>query len=825
MGQAPESEVFGALLRHYRLAAGLTQEGLAERAGLAARSIPGLEAGEHKPQRSTLQRLADALGLTPEQRRRLEAASGRLASSRDTLRRAEARRPPHNLPVQLTSFVGREQELAEVVGLLGAASPQPRLVTLTGTGGCGKTRLALEVASRVLGVYPDGVWFVDLAPLADHGLVPRTVLATLELREAPGRSPLDLLADHLRSRQTLLVLDNCEHLLDACAQLVDALLRGCPHLRILATSREALGIAGEFRRRVPSLAVPDPERLPPLGLLDDYDAVRLFTERARAVQHDFALAECNAAAVVQVCHRLDGIPLALELAAARVRVLAPEQLAVRLDNRLRLLTDGSRTAPSRQQTLRATVSWSYELLTDEAQRLFARLAVFAGSWTLEAAEAVCAGAGLEPPQVLDLLTRLIDQSLVIAGDGHGPRRYRLLETLREYGRERLVERAELEALQRRHAAYFLAQAESAEPHATRLAPLEGLAADLNNLRAALRWYVDQGAIEEGLRLCAALGELWSYLGRPSEGYDWLRRLLDLPSGASTGRTRAQAQHWAGALGLMVGDATAGHALLVDSLTYGRTARDDAIRGEAAFRLGLLTVSRGDYLPARELFEESLAAHRRSGRREQAIRSTHFLALTMIYQGEHATAQPLLEQGLAEARAIGYQQWAAAMLGLLGLIAMALGEYAAARSRWQESLRLFEGARDWVELSAVQNYLASLDAREGNVAAARAGYAASLRLSRPARFIFRITTSLDGLAILAAGQGQMERALRVAGASAALRQHAGYQAPAPERSELEQAVEAARRTLGDAAAAAAWTAGQALTLDQAVDEALDEPDSA
>jgi predicted ATPase len=577
MEQAAEPEAFGALLRHHRLAAGLTQEGLAERAGLAVRSIPGLEAGEHTPQRSTLQRLAEALGLTPEQRRRLQAASGRLASPGGTLRRAAARRPPHNLPVQLTSFIGRDRELAEVARLLDPAGPQRRLVTLTGTGGCGKTRLALEVASRVLGVYPDGVWFVDLAPLADQTLVPRAVLATLGLREAPGRSPLDTLTDHLRSRRTLLVLDNCEHLLDACARLADALLRGCPGLRILATSREALGIAGESRRRVPSLAVPDPDRLPAVGSLGDYDAVRLFAERARAVQHEFALVERNAPAVVRVCHRVDGIPLALELAAARVRVLSLEQLAARLDNRLRLLTGGSRTAPSRQQTLRATLSWSYELLTDDEQRLFARLAVFAGGWTLDAAEAVCAGAGLEASAVLDLLTRLVDQSLVVAGDGTGPHRYRLLETLREYGRERLAEGGESEALQRRHAAYFLAQAERAEAYAGRVASLDDLAVDLNNLRAALRWYGDRCAVEEGLRLGAALGELWLYLGRPSEGYDWLRLLLDLPPSASTGRTRARAQCWAGALALVLGDASAGHALLVDSLRSGRRRRSPAPR--------------------------------------------------------------------------------------------------------------------------------------------------------------------------------------------------------------------------------------------------------
>ncbi|MBV9355297.1 MAG: hypothetical protein JO023_07175, partial [Chloroflexi bacterium] len=461
----------------------------------------------------------------------------------------------------------------------------------------------------------------------------------------------------------------------------DALLRGCPGLRILATSREALGVAGEFHRRVPSLAVPDPDRLPPIGSLVDYDALRLFTERARAVQSRFTLTDRNAASVAQVRHRMDGIPLPLELAASRLGVLAPAQLAARLDDRLRLLTGGNRTAPPRQQTLRATVSWSYDLLTAQEQRLFERLSVFAGGWTLEQAEAVCAGDGLETAEVLDVLTRLVDRSLVVADQERGPRPYRLLETLREYARERLAARAELDAMQARHAAYFLRHAEEAEPRATQLAVLEDLAAHLNNLRAALRWYFDAGAIEESLRLAAALGELWSYLGHPGEGYERIRTLLDRPWATTGVRTRARAQCWAGALALMVGDATAGHALLVDSLAYGRRAGDDTIRGEAAVRLGLLTLSRGEYRKARQLFEESLAAWSRADVREQVIRSTHFLGLVMIYGGDYGAAQPVLEGGLAEARAIGYRNWAAAIIGALGLIAMARTDYRTARHRW------------------------------------------------------------------------------------------------------------------------------------------------
>jgi predicted ATPase len=639
----------------------------------------------------------------------------------------------------------------------------------------------------------------------------------------------------------LLVLDNCEHLLDACAQLIDGLLRTCPDVRVLATSREPIGIGGEVAWRVPSLELPDAEPSPTLEQLGENPAVQLFVQRAMAARPRFALTVGSAQAVVQICRRLDGIPLALELAAARIEALTAEQIAQRLDQRFRLLTGGSRAALPRQQTLGATLDWSYDLLGKQERLLFERLAVFAGGWTLEAVEAVCAGRGLDSEDVLDVLAQLTRKSLVVADEvANGAERYWLQETVRDYARQKLAMRgaAKIGALRERHAefyasmveqqlpdSYFLTRAESAEPYALQLALLEDLAVDLNNVRAALGWYFDRGAVEEGLRLAAALGQLWSHLGRPSEGYDWLRRFLDLPPGVSTARTRSRAQCWAGALALIVGEASAGYALLVDSLAYGRTAQDDVVLGEAANRLGLLTLSRGEYARARQLFEESLAAQRRLGNAEQAIRSTRFLAVAMVFQGDYAAARPLLEQGLAEARAIGYQHWAAAIPGLLGGIAMAHGEYTVARGRLQESLRMFEGAPNWVELTAVQTYLASLDVREGNLTAARAGYAASLRLSWPARFVIRIATSLNGLAVVAAAQGQMARALRLASASAALLQRAGYRLPPDGRLDLEQAVEAARRTLGAADAAEVWAAGQALTLDQAVYEALDEPHSA
>ncbi len=399
---------------------------------------------------------------------------------------------PHNLPLQLTSFVGREQELGEVAALLGAH----RLLTLTGPGGTGKTRLALQAAADALEAYPDGVWLAELAALAGPALVPQAVAAAVGAREEPGRPLGATLTDALRPKRVLVLLDNCEHLLDACARLADTLLRACPHVRVLATSREALGTAGETTWRVPSLALPDPDRLGPLEQVTHYDAVRLFTDRAVAVQPAFRVTAANAPAVARICARLDGIPLALELAAARIRLLPPAQLLGRLEDRFRLLTGGSRTALERHQTLRAAVVWSHALLREPERALFARLAVFAGGWTLEAAEAVCtrdagdAGDGLAAGEVLGFLSGLVDKSLVQAETSGEAARYHLLETIRLFAWERLRDAGAAEAARDRHAAWCLALAEGWTAAGTHFpgAPEARLArAEHANVRAALEW--------------------------------------------------------------------------------------------------------------------------------------------------------------------------------------------------------------------------------------------------------------------------------------------------------------------------------------------------
>jgi len=438
----------------------------------------------------------------------------------------------HNLPLQLTSFIGRIREMAEVKYLLSAT----RLLTLIGPGGAGKTRLSLQVANELLDQYPDGAWFVELAPISDPLLLPRTTAIAIGLRDEPKRPVIDMLCDYLRGKQLLLILDNCEHLVEACAQLVDRLLHASPKLSIIASSREAFGIAGEASYRVPSLGLPDLKNLPSFESLDQYEAVRLFTERATSAVSTFRVTNENASAVAQICHRLDGIPLAIELAAAKVRALSVDQISKRLDDRFRLLTSGNRTALERHQTLRATLDWSHNLLSPEEQILFRRLSIFVDGWTLEAAESVCANdsnlGGIRSEDIQNLLEHLVNKSLVSAEEWQSETRYRVLETMRQYAGEKLIEAGESENLRERHLEYFLDLAESAAPHLRKPEQLEWLArleAEHENMRAALEWSLGMERPEYALRLAAALGTFWFMHCYWLEGAKWLESALAKPA--------------------------------------------------------------------------------------------------------------------------------------------------------------------------------------------------------------------------------------------------------------------------------------------------------
>jgi non-specific serine/threonine protein kinase len=737
----------------------------------------------------------------------------------------------HNLPRQLTSFVGRARELAEVRRLL-AAVP---LFTLTGAGGCGKTRLALRAAADVAAGYPDGVWLAELGALADPGLVPQAVAAAVGVREEPGRPLPATLADALREKRLLLVLDNCEHLLAAAAGLADTLLRACPRLTVLATSREALGVAGETAWRVPSLALPElleGDHPPPAAAVAQCEAVRLFVDRAAAVRATFRVTPQNAAAVAQLCHRLDGIPLALELAAARVRVLPVAQLLGRLEDRFRLLTGGSRTAVPRHQTLRAAVDWSYALLTPDEQTLLRRLAVFAGGWTLEAAEAVGSGGGIEPAAVLELLTRLVDQSLVVVEEQpDGTARYRLLETLRQYAREKLAAGGAAAGVRGRHAAFFLSLAGAAEPelrgvHAA--AWIDRLERELDNLRGALEWAAATGAAELGLRLAGAL--FWFWLRRhAAEGRTWLARLLGLRAlrarpASALARGRALAE--AGMLAWGMGELDEARRLCGEGLALARQAGDRAALAWAAYSLGHVASERGEDALARPLLEEALALYEAAGDRRGVAFALRTLAEIARRGGDDDRARAHLERALALYREVGDESGMGGARIVLGHLACEQGDHARARQAYEASLAHFRAGGDSPGGVVALEGLARLAMLQEDYAAARAAYAECLERYHQIGRRQGVGRTLEWLAAEASAQGQWERALRLAGAADTLPAPPVAGGLAPARADVQQVRAQARGALGEAAAAAGWAAGRAMSLDQAIASALeDAPDSA
>jgi predicted ATPase/serine/threonine protein kinase/Tfp pilus assembly protein PilF len=650
---------------------------------------------------------------------------------------------PNNLPALLTSFVGRNSDIERISSLLNMLTT--RLLTLTGPGGTGKTRLSLEVAHRLLLQYSDGIWLVELAPLRDPQLVAQEIAGVLNVAPEAGKPILASLINHLRTKKTLLVLDNCEHMLESVAAVVDSLLRGCPSLQILASSREHLSINGETTWRVPSLSLPDPNHLPEFEQITQFEAVRLFIERAKTAQPRFQLSEQNVPAIAQICYELDGIPLALELAAARLNVMTVEQLAGRLNQRFNILKSGNRTGLPHQQTLRALIDWSYDMLTEGEQVLLERLAVFAGGWELETAEQVCAGeyAGGElfDFEVLDNMFRLVNKSLLQVeetGGRNGNPRYRMLETIRQYSREKLAARGADETVNK-HCAYYLALAQEAEPQlmgAEQTAWLARLDSENDNLREALDFALGNGmdGIRQALQMGTALWRFWLLRGYLHEGRDWLEKIL---------ATQAQ---------------------------FSDSEPDVALQAKALKALGTFCNEATDYVAARNYYEQSLALARRINNIAEIASLLNNLGVVAREQGDYAAARPLYEEALTAFRQLGNSRAEGIILNNLGLVARDQGDYAAAQSYLEQSLVTLRQHRD---ISGEALTLSSL----GDITLDRQDYYAAVAYLQHSLSLLQTIGDEKGIAgvletfaglLVATGRDQQGIARRMVNVAASLR---------------------------------------------------------
>jgi predicted ATPase/DNA-binding CsgD family transcriptional regulator len=690
--------------------------------------------------------------------------------------------PQNNLPLQLTSFVGREREVADLEELL---SGEARLLTLTGPGGSGKTRLALAVASRMASRFGDGAWWVELAPVSDSALAPQAVAQAMMIREESGRSLTETIARDLASTELLLVLDNCEHLVKGCASLAETLLHACPKLCILATSREALRIGGENTRPVPPLGLPDPEGRPSAEEPERYEAIRLFVERARAGVPTFELTDSNTPTVIRLCSMLDGMPLPIELAAARIRVLSVEQICSRLEDSFALLAGGGRDTVPRQRTLRATIDWSYELLSEEERVLLRRLSVFAGGFALDAAEAVCSGDGIEPVEVLDLLSHLVDKSLVMATEQQNwQARYRLLETVRQYAREKLGESGEEPDVRRRHAEYFLELAERVEPLINgkdRGFWLGRLDAEHDNLRAALAWTQESVEAEMGLRLAGALSWFWYHREYWSEWRRWLDGTLAIREsvrGQGLTAARAKALSGGGFLAWMQGEQGMARSQLEESVALWREVGDMQGLAQALRFLSGSFESRGDYAAARPLAEESVKLFREGDDRFGLGITLSRLGITALAQGDHEAARGALEEGVEICRSIE-DDWALALaLRNLGIGALREGEHEEAVARLAESLGVLQETGNPLYMQ-----------------------------------------NLELLAAAVSMRGDHRRAALLFGAAEALRETVGAFVLPLYHAEYDRGVAAARASLDEATLNAAWSEGRSMTPDEAIEHAL------
>ena len=727
---------------------------------------------------------------------------------------------PNNLPIQITSFIGREREIDEAKRLLTTA----RLVTFTGSGGTGKTRLAQQVAAEALSMFTDGVWLVELAPLTDPNLVLQTVAGVLELRTVQGSPLLDLVTDYLRGKSLLLILDNCEHLIGACAELADHLLHACPAVKILASSREGLGIAGEVTYHVPSLSLPDQANPTPDRLLKS-EAAQLFLERASAVNPHFSLTEANAQAVSQICRRLDGIPLALELAAARLKLFTADQIASRLNDRFRLLTGGSRTALPRQQTLRALIDWSYDLLSEPEHVLLRQLSVFVGGWTFEAADAVCLDL-----DVLSLLEMLVNKSLVVMEENQGQARYNMLETIRQYARDKLIEAGEAASLRDRHLDYFLQFLEEAETglrSGEAFKWFDRLEADYDNIRAATEWGQEQRPLDT-LLLVGNIIFYWTFRADDRlQALHWLNELITkvkngLPlDGTIPQRVMsavARGQIIAGLLLMGLGDTPAASVALEDAIALERELGNRFWLGFALGMRASQAITVGDVAVAQAAAEESLALMRELEDKRWLLVSMPVLAGIEYRLGNEAKADQLRQEISRVLDKVDHPLFMPSFLGL-GLQARIERRFADAQAYFRKGFEIAQRLRSKLFVVVMESELAHVARESGDLQGAKDAYRRLIWKWKDFGQNAAVAHQLECFAFIARQEGEAERAVRLLGAAEALREAIRVPMRSDERIEYEKERASLRDQMDAAAFTAAWAEGRDIDLEQAISFAV------
>jgi predicted ATPase/DNA-binding CsgD family transcriptional regulator len=781
-----------------RKALGLTQSALGESLGVRRNTVARWERGDLRVARPEWLDMALS---------NLEAHAGGQRS--DTSEAETPGIPPtSHLPAELSTFVGREGEVAECCALL----LEKRLVTLTGTGGIGKSRLAIHVARCAQGEYPDNVYLVDLAALENPSLVSRAVSTAMGLAQRAGDSTTDMLIQAIGSHKLLLVLDDCERVVGVAGELVYQLLRSAPHLAILATSREPLNVPGECVWRVPPLQAPAAEAS--FDEIARSDAVQLFVERARSVVPWFKLDEDTAPRVAQLCRRLDGIPLALELAAARMKALGIEQLIDRLDDTFQLLSCGNRMAPSRQQTLRATIDWSYRLLEENERVLFRRLSVFAGGWALEAAEFVTAGEPLQPGKTLQLLERLIDKSLVNTEERCGTLRQSMLDTLREYARERLVEAGEEEQVRRRHFDCVQQAVKSIDLDdlSTEIVAVRGL--EINNLRSALEWSVETVQTELALRLAVSAAMVWEYYGQFAEGICWLQRALALPGAGDLSRLRAHALKWIGALLYGQGDLNAARASLTQGCAQIAAHDDERQSPSCAHLMGNVARATGDLAGALQLYNQARAGYAAQGLRFWEEVTLFLTASVLFEQGNYAGSRAACQRclTLGDGREI---PWATARARvILAYLAAHDGHHASAERFAQEALAQLRALAEPSGIAIALRALSQFALERRRLGNAWSYLNEALDIAAVEGDRMALARTLETLACVLAGVAP-NQAAEIAGAAAQLRVRTGT-APWPtEQARLTRWLGLARRKIGTLAFEANWSLGHALSDGEAI----------